>query len=129
MTQDNPRDILIAEREANMQACLRFLVEREGHRARTVKDGAEALAAVDEAVPDLVLLAVDLDKHDGYELCRLLRADARCQDIKIAMVTSRARVIERDKALALGADDYITKPFANEDLVAAVRGLLEGAAR
>jgi DNA-binding response OmpR family regulator len=118
------RHVLIAEREASMQACLRFLMEREGYVARVVKDGAEVLDAIDDAVPDLVLLSVELDRHDGFELCRLLRADGRCGQLMILMVTAKARDIEREKAMALGADDYLTKPFANDDLMARVRHLL-----
>ncbi len=121
--------VLIADREANMQACLRFLMEREGHDVRVVKDGAEALLAIDEDVPDLALLAVDLEKRDGFDICRELRADERCGGIKIMMVTAKARIIERDKAMALGADDFLTKPFANEELLAGVRALLEGGTR
>jgi DNA-binding response OmpR family regulator len=118
------RHVLIAEREANMQACLRFLMEREGYVTRVVKDGAEVLAAIDDAVPDLVLLSVELDRYDGFELCRLLRIDGRCAQLMILVVTAKARDIEREKAMALGADDYMTKPFANDDLMTRVRNLL-----
>ena len=118
------RHVLIAEREANMQACLRFLMEREGYVTRVVKDGDEVLAAIDDAVPDVVLLSVELDRHDGFELCRLLRTYERCAQLMILMIAAKARPLERDKALALGADDYLTKPFANQDLMARVRHLL-----
>lgn len=123
------RKILIAEADANMQAALGFLMERAGHGVTVVGDGVEALAQAKAEPPDLALLAVDLAGHDGYELCRLLRAEAATADIKISMVTSRARNVERDKALALGADAYITKPFANADLLAEIAALLEGRRR
>jgi len=120
------RRILIAERDAGMQACLKFLMEREGHVVEVVGDGQAAMDRAAEAPPDLALITVDLEKCDGYDLCRSFRADPALAKTKIIMVTARASAVDRDKGMALGADDYVGKPFANADLVARVREVLDG---
>ena len=120
--------VLIAERDSSMQACLRFLMEREGFTVQVVGDGEAALAAITATQPDLALVAVDLEKRDGYDLCQCCRADPDLASMKILMVTAKARAVDRDKGLALGADDYLGKPFANTNLVAKVRALLASGA-
>jgi len=118
--------ILIAESDTGMQACLRFLMEREGHVVEVVGDGEAALAAMTARPPDLTLLAVDLGKRDGYDLCQTCRNAPDLTAMKVVMVTARTRTVDRDKGLALGADDYIAKPFSNADLVERVTALLAG---
>lgn len=78
--------------------------------------------------PDLVLLGVGLPDRDGYDVCESLRADAACRDAKVVMVTAKAGAVDREKGLAVGADAYVTKPFATRDLVATVRHLLDAEA-
>jgi DNA-binding response OmpR family regulator len=91
---------------------------------RSARDGESALAEIERAPPDLVLLDVMMPKRDGYEVCQLIRARPEWRDIKIIMLTAKGREIEREKGISLGADDYVTKPFATRELVDKVRQTL-----
>jgi DNA-binding response OmpR family regulator len=119
-----PAAILVVDDEPNIVLSLEFLMKKEGHAVRVARDGDAALRAIAEAVPDLVLLDLMIPGRDGYEVCEAIRADARCRDTRIVMLTARSREVEREKAMALGADAYVIKPFATQALVEQVRGLL-----
>ena len=121
------RDILIVEDERNIALSLEFLMKQAGHAVRSVTDGRQALDAVAEAVPDLVLLDINLPELDGYAVCTALRADERSRHVRVLMLTAKGRDIEREKGLAAGADGYITKPFATREVVEQVQALLETA--
>jgi DNA-binding response OmpR family regulator len=114
--------ILICDDEPNIVVSLEFLMRRQGHEIRVVGDGDAALAAVAEFDPDLVLLDLMLPGRDGYEVCQALRAGG--YRMKILMLTAKGREAEVAKGFAVGADDYLTKPFGTQDLVARVRLLL-----
>ena len=116
--------ILIVDDEPNIVLTLEFLMKREGYEPAVAGDGEAALAAIAAAPPDLVLLDVMLPRLDGFEVCRRLRADARWRGLKILMLSAKGREAEMAKGLALGADAYVTKPFATRDLVLAVKRLL-----
>jgi len=112
------KTVVIADEEANMRACLAYLMKRAGFAVREAFDGDGALAAVRNGeLPDLILLAVDLDGRDGYEVCQTLRNDPQTNAIRILMVSSKALAVEKEKGMALGADAYVTKPFSNRKLV------------
>jgi len=117
--------ILIVDDEPNIVLSLEFLMKKEGYEFRAVTNGDEALQAVEEKIPDLILLDVMMPRKDGYEVCQELRANPDWQNIKIIMLTAKGRNVEREKGLALGADDYITKPFATRELVEKVNTLLQ----
>jgi DNA-binding response OmpR family regulator len=117
--------ILIADDEPNIVISLEFLMQRMGHETRVARDGDEALAEVESFRPDLVLLDVMLPRRDGFEVCQRLRADG-WNDLKIVMLTAKGRDVEIEKGMAMGADAYVTKPFATGELVARVRSLLGG---
>jgi DNA-binding response OmpR family regulator len=116
--------VLIVDDAPNIVLSLEFLMKKEGHEVLSVSNGEEAMNAIAERIPDLILLDVMMPRKDGYEVCQELRAKAEWQDIKIIMLTAKGRDVEREKGLALGADDYITKPFATQDLVEKVKRLL-----
>jgi DNA-binding response OmpR family regulator len=116
--------ILIADDEPNIVTSLEFLMRRQGYETRVARDGDEALAEVESFRPDLVLLDVMLPRRDGFEVCQRLRADG-WDELRIVMLTAKGRDVEIEKGLAVGADAYITKPFATGDLVARVASLLE----
>ena len=109
--------ILIVDDEPNILLSLQFLMKKAGYDVRTARDGEQALAEIARAKPDLVLLDVMMPKLDGFTVCQRIRATPEWQDVRIIMLTARGRDVEREKGLALGADDYITKPFSTNDAI------------
>jgi DNA-binding response OmpR family regulator len=116
--------ILIADDEPNIVVSLEFLMKREGYTVSIARDGTTALAAVREQRPDLVLLDVMMPGMDGFEVCAAVRADEQLAGVKILMLTAKGRDTDTAKGVALGADAYMTKPFATRELAAKVRELL-----
>ena len=118
------KKILIAEDEANIVASIEFLLQQAGYEVRIARDGEEALRAVGEFLPDLVLLDVMMPLRNGFEVCQKIRENPQWKHIRIAMLTAKGRQSEISKGMALGADAYLLKPFATRDLLEQVRGLL-----
>lgn len=118
------RSVLVVDDEPNIVLSLEFLMKQAGFAVRVARDGEAALRAMEEQAPDLVLLDVMLPKRDGYDVCQAIRADPRWKHVRILMLTARGREIEREKGLALGADDYITKPFSTREVVERVKQYL-----
>ena len=118
-------EILVVDDEPNIVLSLEFLMKKEGYGVRTASNGEEAMQAIRESKPDLVLLDVMMPRMDGYEVCQAVRSDPQLNDMLILMLTAKGREVEREKGLTLGADDYVTKPFATRDLVEKVRLLIE----
>ncbi len=117
-------EILIVDDAPNIVLSLEFLMNKEGFSVRSASDGEEALQAMAEKMPDLVLLDVMMPKRNGYDVCAAIRANPQWQAVRIIMLTAKGREVEQEKGLALGADDYVTKPFSTRELVIKVRGLL-----
>ena len=99
-------------------------MKQAGFQVRTASDGEVALAAIAAEQPDLMLLDVMMPRKNGYEVCQAVRANPDWKGIRIIMLTAKGREVEREKGLALGADDYITKPFSTQEVVERVRELL-----
>jgi DNA-binding response OmpR family regulator len=118
------KKILIADDEANIVASLEFLMRQKGYEVRVAGNGAEALAAVAEFGPDLMLLDVMMPQMSGYDVCQKVRANPDWQGIRIVMLSAKGREAEVSKGLAVGADAYVTKPFSTKDLVARVQEIL-----
>lgn len=116
--------ILVVEDEAALLALLRYNLERQGFHVEEATDGQEALLRIAEAKPDLVLLDWMLPAMSGIEVCRQIRRRPATRDLPVIMVTARTEDQDAVRALDTGADDYITKPFAVEALLARIRALL-----
>lgn len=119
------KKILIADDEPNIVISLEFLMRREGFDVFAAPDGDAALQAMAEHAPDLILLDLMLRGKDGFEVCQQIRANPAWKDVKVVMVTARDRDTDKTKALALGADAYLTKPFPAKELTQIVRQLLD----
>ena len=119
--------VLIADDEPNIVISLEFLMKREGHEVRVARDGLQALDAIRDFAPDLVLLDVMMPTKTGLEVLQAVRADESTAQVKILMLTAKGRDTDVAKGLALGADAYLTKPFSTRELAAKVRQMLEGA--
>ena len=118
------RSVLIVDDEPNIVLSLQFLMKKAGFDVRTARDGEEALAEIARSAPDLVLLDVMMPKRDGFDVCQTVRANPAWQGIRIVLLTAKGRDVEREKGLALGADDYVTKPFSTRDVLARIEKLV-----
>jgi two-component system, OmpR family, alkaline phosphatase synthesis response regulator PhoP len=116
--------ILVADDEPAIVLSLQVLLQKAGYAVRIARNGEEAMNAVLEAKPDLVLLDAMMPKRDGFDVCQSLRADSAYDDMPIIMLTAKSRDVERQKGIALGANDYVTKPFSTRDLVSLVKSYL-----
>lgn len=119
-----PASILIADDDPNILRALSFLMQREGHEVRLATDGQEALEAIAAAPPDVVLLDVMMPRGNGYDVCRTLRATRAYDGVRIIMLTARGQEADQRAGLSLGADAYVTKPFAICDVVGCVAEVL-----
>jgi two-component system, OmpR family, alkaline phosphatase synthesis response regulator PhoP len=113
--------VLVVDDEPNIALSLEYLMKGQGFDVRVARDGEAALAAIAERLPDVMLLDVMMPKRDGYDVCQTVRATPEWAEVKIIMLTARGRAVEREKGLALGADDYITKPFSTREVIERVR--------
>lgn len=120
----SPKRILVVDDEPNIVMSLDFLMKRAGFSVEIARNGREALGAIERDPPDLLLLDVMMPEFDGYAVCEQIRKDRRWDGTKIVMLTARGSEAERARGLALGADDYITKPFSTRVLVEQVKLLL-----
>lgn len=118
------RSLLIVDDEPNILLSLQIFMRKAGFEVRTANTGEEALAEIARQPPDLVLLDVMMPGIDGFEVCQTIRADPKLAGVRIIFVTAKARAIEREKGLALGADDYVVKPFQMQDLLARIDAAL-----
>jgi len=116
--------ILIADDEPNIVISLEFLLRRAGFEVSVARTGEDALAQAAQVRPDLILLDVMLPLKSGFDVCRMLRGDHALGQVRIVMLTARGRESEVAKGLALGADAYMTKPFATRELLDCVQRLL-----
>jgi DNA-binding response OmpR family regulator len=116
--------VLIVEDNSSILIPLTFLLEQNGFEVQTAVDGEEALAAVQRFAPDLVLLDIMLPSLDGYAVCQAIRENPECGEVKIVLLSAKAGEMDVAKGMALGADAFISKPFANAQITATVRRLL-----
>jgi two-component system alkaline phosphatase synthesis response regulator PhoP len=116
--------ILIADDEPNILISLEYLMKREGYVVHVARDGQEALDVLRRERPRLVLLDVMMPRKSGIEVCQELRGDEAIKDTLVLMLTAKGRDTDVAKGLGVGADAYMTKPFATKDLVAKVRDML-----
>src|SRR5213595_2626929 len=114
--------ILVVDDDAPIRRMLDRTLTAEGYEVETAADGGGALAAVERSAPDLVVLDVAMDGLDGLAVCRRLRAKGLA--LPVLLLTARDGVPDRVAGLDAGADDYLVKPFATDELLARVRALL-----
>ncbi|MAX33471.1 MAG: two-component system response regulator [Halomonadaceae bacterium] len=120
--------VLVVDDEPNIVLSLEFLMQQAGFEVITAVDGESALTRIAEMPPDLVLLDISLPGISGFDVLERLRAMPSSARLPIIMLTAHGREVEREKGLALGADDYITKPFSTQALVDKVKALLDESA-
>jgi DNA-binding response OmpR family regulator len=117
--------ILIVDDEPDLAETVRFSLELEGYNVLVATNGEEGLNVARQEKPDLILLDLMLPKLDGYKVCRLLKFDERYKSIPILMLTAKTQ--EKDIILgkATGANEYLTKPFDMDELMAKIKAYLK----
>jgi len=118
------RRVLIAEDEPSIVTSLEFLMRRAGFETRTAADGEEALQLVSTFRPHLAILDIMLPRRSGLEVCRLIRADASLAGTRVLMLTAKGGNRDHERGIEAGADDYLTKPFSTQELVARAQALV-----
>ena len=112
-----PKKILIVEDEANIRELLRLYLEREGYTVLEAENGVEGIKKWKSDKPDMLLLDVMMPVMDGWAVCREIRAES---DVPIIMLTAKGETADRVSGLEMGADDYIVKPFHEQELAARI---------
>jgi DNA-binding response OmpR family regulator len=118
------KHVLLIEDEPNIIEAIRFILSRDGWRVDTHSDGASAVAAVQSRRPDLVILDVMLPNRSGFDILHELRGNPATATMPVLMLTARGQKKDRDLAERYGASRFMTKPFANAEILASVRELV-----
>lgn len=117
-------NVLIVEDEPPLVELLSYNLEKAGFQTNIARDGEEAMLAVEERKPDIILLDWMLPYVSGIEICRRIRRNPETRDLPIIILTARGEEDDRIRGLEAGADDYVVKPFSPSELVARVRAVL-----
>lgn len=116
--------IVIAEDERDIRELIEFTLTYAGHQVVATANGEEALAAVSQMKPDLVLLDVRMPRLDGYDVCKQIKADPQTRSVPIIFLSAKGQEAEVQTGLEAGAEQYILKPFAPDQLIQRVRDIL-----
>jgi DNA-binding response OmpR family regulator len=119
------KTVLVAEDEPDIRALITFSLEYAGYRVIEALNGEDAVELAREEQPDLILLDVRMPRLNGYQACTVLKADASTKEIPVVFLSARGQETEIRQGLELGAEEYILKPFAPDELYRRVGGILE----
>ncbi len=118
--------ILVVDDEVNITQILEFSIGAEGYEVITAANGEEAIDKARREQPDLIILDIMMPKIDGYEACRILKANPLTKSIPVVLLTAKGRDIDKRLGYEVGATDYIVKPFSPNKLVDRIHQLLVG---
>ena len=118
--------VLVAEDEPNIALSLQFIMNKAGFSVRVAEDGDLAILEIEKETPDVILLDIMLAKRDGLSVLETIKKNSKWSCIKVIVLTAKSRDEDKQRALSMGADDYITKPFSSRELVDRVIELLGG---
>jgi chemosensory pili system protein ChpA (sensor histidine kinase/response regulator) len=127
--EDKRTFALVVDDSITVRRVTQRLLERNGMKVMTAKDGVDALSILQDQLPDIILLDIEMPRMDGYELASHVRADARLADIPIVMITSRVGEKHRARAIEIGVNDYLGKPYQENQLLDAIEPLVEARRR
>ena len=119
------RRVLLIEDDPHIAEAIRYILVRDGWTVATHDDGSDALDVIRREAPEILVLDVMLPGMSGYEILADLRADADLADMPVLVLSARGQEAERDRAMAAGASRFMPKPFANDDILAALREMAE----
>lgn len=117
-------DVLIAEDEPAILDSLEFILRRAGFTVASATDGAAALVEIKRLAPKIVVLDVMLPRQSGFEVLKQIRTDTSLGNLPVLMLTAKGQQQDKRTAEDLGADAFVTKPYANADVVQAVKSLM-----
>ena len=117
--------ILVVDDEEHIRKILKFKLEKHGYNVITAENGEVALQMVRRENPDLIILDLMMPKMDGFEVCRRIRINFQTAQIPIIMLTAKSDMVDKIKGLAGGANDYLVKPYSNEELLLRVKNVLD----
>lgn len=115
-----PRRVLVVDDSVTVRKVTSRLLERHGMHVSTARDGVEAVERMEEQRPDILLLDIEMPRMDGYEVAAWVRRDSRMKTLPIIMITSRTGEKHRDRAMAIGVNEYLGKPFQEPQLLACI---------
>jgi chemosensory pili system protein ChpA (sensor histidine kinase/response regulator) len=116
--------VMVVDDSVTMRKVTGRVLERHNFEVATAKDGVDALEKLDERVPDLMLLDIEMPRMDGYELATAMKADPRLRNVPIIMITSRTGEKHRQRAFDIGVERYLGKPYQEHELLRNVFELL-----
>jgi chemosensory pili system protein ChpA (sensor histidine kinase/response regulator) len=116
-------EIMVVDDSVSIRQVVTRMLQKQGWKTQTARDGMEALEKLNECQPDLIVLDVEMPRMNGYEFLSALRAQSNFQDLPIIMLTSRTAAKHREKAKALGAKGYMVKPYKDEEFIDLIRSL------
>ena len=119
------RKILIADDEPYILRSLSFALKKEGFDIIIAYNGEEALEKARQFNPKILFLDVMMPKKNGYEVCNKLKFNPQTKDIYIIILTAKGQILDKEKGLTTGADEYITKPFSPREIVNKVKKIME----
>ncbi len=119
------RTVMVVDDDADILDITRLMLEGGGYRVLPAQGGHEALRSLEDAVPDLILLDINMPGLDGWQVLRMLKVDERTTAIPVAMFSIKMEVRDRLHGMQEGAFDYIAKPFSCEDLLSRVKRIFE----
>lgn len=125
MTLLSQKKILIADDNENIREALTYLLEDAGYRLWLAKDGADTLRMAKEVLPDILFLDIMMPEINGYDVCRAIKSDPALNHIYVIMLTAKGQASEQELGKAVGADEYIVKPFSPMEILSRIKNILE----
>ena len=120
----NKKTILVVEDDKSLLPLITYNIEKNGYRVKSATNGEDALLLLKEEIPSLAIFDWMIPAPSGLELCKIVRRKTETSDLPIILLTAKEEEDDRVKGLDCGADDYITKPFSNAELIARINALL-----
>ncbi len=114
------RKILVVDDSATVRKLISSKLEKSGHEVQCAIDGIEALEKINEVVPDLILLDINMPRMDGYQVCKLIRNNEATKDVPVVMISGKDGFFDKVRGRMAGTTGYITKPFGPETLMKTV---------
>jgi len=116
--------ILIAEDEPDIRELVAFILRFAGHEVTAASNGEEALQQATQLIPDIIIMDVRMPKMTGYDACRAMKADVMLKDIPVVFLSAKGQDAEIQTGLDVGAEEYLLKPFAPDQLAERVKAIL-----